>query len=108
MPQVSLNTSANPPVTINPQLHQSTAGNSVITWTPALGQTFTFTNVFGLPIGIFTNKQVTGSQISIQDSGQSGYYPYTLVVTSNGVQYSSAPSQPNIKDQSSGPTIHNR
>lgn len=106
MPTVSLNPNANPPVSIDPQLHEASASNSVVTWVAAAGQSFTFTNVFGLPLGVFTNTQVSGSQITVHDNGQSGYFPYVIVVTSNGVQYSSRPTGPTA--QSTGPTIHNK
>ncbi len=108
MPHVSLTTTANPPVSISPTLHEASASNSVVTWTPATtGQAFTFTDVRGLPPLIFTNKQVNNTEIRISDNGQSGYYPYEIVVTSDGVQYTSAPTRPNPTAQSTGPTIHN-
>ncbi|MBS0431759.1 MAG: hypothetical protein JSS21_05060 [Proteobacteria bacterium] len=105
---VSLNTSNNPPVSINPESQPVSASNSMITWTPSSsGQAFTFTNVVGLPPVVFTNKQISNGQISIMDGGQSGIYPYAIVVTSNGVQYSSQPSQPDPTNQAVGPHIHN-
>lgn len=107
MPQVSLDTSANPPVRITPQLEE--AGNSVITWIPAptSPQTFVFVDVRELPPLIFNNKQVTDSEISIHDNGQTGYYPYFVVVAAGGHEYSSRPSGPVITEQGTGPVIHN-
>ncbi|MHB8448498.1 MAG: hypothetical protein ACYC7G_06440 [Rudaea sp.] len=108
--QVSLNTNANPPVTVQPQIHDVNRGNQTIKWERASNQTFTFTSLSGLPNPPFSNLSVSGSEISVVDNNQNNgpdvYYPYTIVVTLNGVQYSSAVG--GITDQSTGPTVKNK
>lgn len=108
--EVSLNTSANPPVTVNPQIHSVNQGNQTIKWKPASNQNFTFTSlsIDGNP-SCFGTPSVSASEITVTDNntGTDTYYAYTVVVTSNGVSYSSAPSRPNPTAQSSGPNIHN-
>lgn len=108
--EVSLNTSANPPVIVNPQIHNVNQGNQTIKWKPANNQTFTFSSlsIDGNP-SCFGTPSVSDSEISVTDNntGTDTYYAYTVIVTYNNKQYSSAPSKPNPTAQSSGPTIHN-
>lgn len=108
--QVSLDTSANPPVTVNPQIHNVNNGNQTIKWERANNQTFTFTSLSSLPNPPFGQPSISDSEITITDNNQNNgpdqYYPYTIVVTQNGVQYSSAAG--GITAQSTGPTIKNK
>lgn len=110
--QVSLNTNGNPPVTVQPQLHEVNNGNQTVKWERASNQTFTFASLTGLPTPPFGTPSVSDSEITITDNNQNNgpevYYPYTIVVNYNGQQYSSAPSRPNPTAQSTGPTIGNR
>lgn len=43
--QVKLNTSANPPVTVQPPVHSVNKGNQTITWVPFANQNFTFVSL---------------------------------------------------------------
>lgn len=108
--QVSLNTSANPPVSVNPQVHDVNQGNQTVKWERANNQTFTFASVSGLPNPPFSNLSVSDSEVTISDDnpGVDAYYLYTIVVNYNGQQYSSAPSRPNPTAQNSGPSVHNK
>lgn len=109
--QVSLNTSANPPVTVNPQVHDVNQGNQTVKWERANNQTFTFASLSGLPSPPFgASPTISDSEMSITDNnpGTDTYYAYTITVNYNGQQYSSSPSQPRITDQNSGPTVHNK
>jgi hypothetical protein len=109
--EVSLNTSASPPVTVNPQIHDVNQGNQTIKWKPASHQSFAFSSlsIDGNP-SCFGTPDVSVSEITVTDNnpGADAYYAYTIKVTSNGVTYSSALSRPNPTAQSSGPTIHNK
>lgn len=107
---VSLNVNANPPVTCNPQHVPVDRGNASINWVPAAQQNFTFVSLSGLPNPPFTAPTVTNNQITVTDNNRNNgpdvYYPYTLVVTLNGVQYSTAAG--GITEQSTGPTVKNK
>jgi hypothetical protein len=109
--EVSLNTSASPPVTVNPQIHDVNQGNQTIKWKPASHQSFAFSSlsIDGNP-SCFGTPDVSASEITVTDNnpGADAYYAYTIKVTSNGVTYSSALSRPNPTAQSSCPTIHNK
>ena len=109
--EVSLNTSASPPVTVNPQIHDVNQGNQTIKWKPASHQSFAFSSlsIDGNP-SCFGTPDISASEITVTDNnpGADAYYAYTIKVTSNGVTYSSALSRPNPTAQSSGPTIHNK
>jgi len=108
--QVSLDISANPPVTVQPRVHDVNNGNQTIKWERASNQTFTFTSLSGLPNPPFGTPSVNDSEITITDNNTSAVaYGYTIVVTLNGVQYSTASSRPNPTAQSnSGPVINNK
>ncbi len=108
--QVSLNTNANPPVTVNPQIHDVNPGNGTIKWERANNQTFTFASLSWLPNPPFGTPSVSDSEITVTDNnpGVNTYYPYVIVVNYNGQPYSSAPSRPNPTAQNSGPSIHNK
>ena len=109
--QVSLNPTAHPPVTVNPQVHNVNQGNETIRWELAAGQNFSFTSLsFAGNPSCFGSPSISNSEISVVDNnphnGTETTYPYTLVVTANGQQYSSAGSR--IQQQSTGPSIKNR
>jgi hypothetical protein len=109
--QVSLDTSADPPVTVNPQVHNVNQGNQTVKWERANNETFTFASLSGLSNPPFDSPGVSDSEISITDNntGTDAYYAYTIVVNYNGQQYSTAPSQPRLTDQNAGgPFIHNK
>jgi len=108
--QVSLDTSANPPVTVQPRVHDVNNGNQTIKWERASNQTFTFTSLSGLPNPPFGTPSVSSSEITVTDNNTSAVaYGYNIVVTLNGVQYSTAPSRPNPTAQSNnGPIINNK
>lgn len=93
--QVSLDTTANPPVTCNPHKTSVNRGNQTIDWVPAQNQTFNFTSLtFAGSPSCFSTPTVTNSQISVTDDDQAaGDYAYTIVVTQNGVSYSSTASR---------------
>lgn len=110
--EVSLNPSANPPVTVQPPLHSVDRGNDTIKWKAAAGQNFTFTSLsIANNPSCFGTPSVSDSEISVTDNNQNNgpdsvYYGYTIVVSANGQSYSSAVGGPAA--QSSGPTIKNR
>jgi hypothetical protein len=108
--QVSLDTSANPPVTVQPRVHNVNRGNETIKWERASNQTFTFSSLTGLPNPPFGTPGVSDTEITITDNNTSAdAYGYTIVVMLNGVPYSTAPSRPDPTDQSNnGPVINNR
>lgn len=108
--QVSLDTTADPPVTVNPRVHNVNNGNQTIKWERANNQTFTFTSLSGLPDPPFGTPSISDSEITITDNNTGPVaYGYTIVVSLNGVQYSTAPSRPNPRDQgNTGPVINNR
>lgn len=108
--QVSLNPTGHPPVTVNPQVQNVNHGNETIRWERAAQQSFTFVSLTGLPNPPFSAPTVSDSEISVTDNnpnnGTETSYPYIIVVSANGQQYSSAASR--IAQQSGGPTIKNR
>lgn len=111
MPQVkvSLNTTATPPVTLDPNTCPVNLGKDSVRWvqnsqSPIKG--FTFYSLTGLPDPPFDTptKNQNQTEISIGDDNTSpGEYPYTIVVSYNGAQYSSAASITG----NGGPTIKN-
>ncbi|MGN6312173.1 MAG: hypothetical protein ACTHMO_00255 [Rhodanobacteraceae bacterium] len=108
--QVSLDTSADPPVTVNPRVHDVNSGNQTIKWERASNQTFTFTSLTGLPNPPFGTPSVSDSEITVTDNNTSAAaYGYTVLVTYNNQQYSTAPSRLNPRDQTNtGPVINNK
>jgi hypothetical protein len=86
--QVKLDTSANPPVTVQPQVQSINRGNSQIQWTPFASQNFTFVSLTGLPNPPFSGLSVTSSSITVQDDNTvAGDYTYTITVSSGGNNY---------------------
>jgi hypothetical protein len=108
--QVSLDTTADPPVTVNPRVHDVNQGNHTIKWERGSNETFTFTSLTGLPDPPFGPPSVSDDEITISDDNTSAVaYGYTIVVTLNGVEYSTDSSQPKIADQNAGgPIINNK
>lgn len=105
--QVKLDTTATPPVTLIPEHPSVNRGNSTIEWTPFANQSFTFTSLtFTTPGNPFSNISVTNGEVTAQDNNQGpGDYPYVVVVTSGGTQYSSASG--GIGGTGGGATIKN-
>jgi hypothetical protein len=92
--QVSLNPGATPPVTVQPPIHSVNRGNERITWVPAGNQQFAFKSLsFANNPSCFGTPTISAAQVTVQDNNQNNGtetdYPYTLVVTSNGQDYSS-------------------
>src|SRR5690348_8981212 len=108
--QVSLDTTANPPVTVNPRVHDVNRGNQTVTWERASNQTFTFSSLSGLPNPPFGTPSVSDSEITVSDNNTGPVaYGYTIVVTYNNQQYSTAPSRPNPREQGNGgPVVNNK
>jgi len=110
--EVSLDTTADPPVTCNPANKDKPAAESAINWRRASGQTFTFTDVeFGAGVTCFTNKEVHAHSITVVDNNANGVaagdYPYTITVELNGTSYSSQKSS-HPTDDGSSPMIRNQ
>ncbi|MEP7044398.1 MAG: hypothetical protein ABI843_15140 [Dokdonella sp.] len=95
---VTLDVNAKQPVTVNPNPFDVTSkGVSQITWAPATGQTFTFVSLsFGPNAMSFGPPNVSKTAISVSDTNPNTSpvtsYPYTIVVSLNGVNYSSEAS----------------
>jgi hypothetical protein len=108
--KVSLNTSASPAVTLDPVKHEVTAGNDTIKWkesptSPTKGFTFTSLTFVGNPT-CFEDLDVGATEISVDDDNTGpNEYPYTIVVTYNGQQYSSSGQ---IGGNPGDPTINNK
>jgi hypothetical protein len=104
---VSLDITADPPVTCKPKHQSMNSGNDAINWKPAANQSFTFSSLTGLPNPPFTTPSVTDDEITVTDNNQAaGDYPYTLTVMLNGLPYSTTASSP--KGTGGGdPTIKN-
>lgn len=91
--QVRLDPAANPPVTVHPNPFAVNRGNHVVEWVPAAQQQFTFVSLTGLPSSAFSPPSVSGTQITVTDNNaNAGDYGYTIVVSANGQQYSTAQS----------------
>ena len=110
--EVSLDITADPPVTCNPSTKDKPAAASAIDWRRATGQTFTFSDVdFGSGVTCFANKQVHAHSITVEDNNANGVaagdYPYTITVELNGTIYSSQKSS-NPTDDGSSPIIRNQ
>ena len=106
--QVSLDTNASPPVTCNPQKTPVNRGNEEINWVQAQNQNFTFYSLsFQNNPPCFGSPEVSDDEITVTDDNEdTADYPYTIVVTLNGVQYSSAGG--GLGGNPGGPTIQNK
>lgn len=109
--QVSLNTSGNPAVTVNPVVQNVNSGNQTITWSVAQNQNFTFVGVAFLSgQSQFTNLTISqnGTQMTVQENNNSSgtNYPYVIMVQQNGVDYCSI-STTSLPGNGGTPTIHN-
>lgn len=103
---VSLDTSADPPVTCNPKHQNMNRGNDAIDWKPAANQSFTFSSLTGLPNPPFSTPSVSDSEITVTDDNQgAGDYPYTLTVMLNGLSYTTTSS---TGTGGSDPTVNNK
>ena len=90
--QVSLDTTASPPVTCSPKHQSVNNGNQTLNWTPAQSQNFAFKSlVFLNNPSCFSTPTVSASQITVTDNNTAaGDYPYVLTVTYNGTDYSTS------------------
>lgn len=112
MPQVkvSLNITASPPVTLNPNNCPVNPGNDTIRWvedpqSPTKG--FTFSSLTGLPDPPFDNLTKTATEISVDDDNTAAAeYPYTIAVSYNNTLYSSAGAK--IGGNPGDPTVNNK
>ena len=108
--EVKLDINADPPVTVQPQIHSVNRGNHTIEWVPFAQENFTFVSLTGLPNPPFSNLSVTYTKITVSDDNQNTgaavEYTYVIVVCSNGTEYSSAVNV--IKEGSGDPTIKNK
>ncbi|MDE2156158.1 MAG: hypothetical protein KGJ32_09750 [Xanthomonadaceae bacterium] len=103
---VSLDTSADPPVTCSPKNQSMNRGNDSIDWKPAANQSFTFSSLTGLPNPPFSTPIVSDSEITVTDDNQrSGDYPYTLEVMYDGLPYTTTKS---TGTGGGDPTIQNK
>lgn len=107
---VSLDTSANPPVTCSPVHQPMNRGNDSINWKPAANQTFTFASLTGLPNPPFSTPSVSDGEVTISDNNQNNgpevAYPYTLCVEFNGQTYCTGPVNPT--GGNGNPTVNNK
>jgi hypothetical protein len=110
--QVSLNPNAKPPVTVSPNVYDLTAkGASQITWSIASGQNFSFVSLSFQPNAsrLLGTPQISAASISVSadntNSGPAVDYPYTLIVSQNGVSYSTGPVGP--ESTGGAPVIRN-
>lgn len=110
--KVSLDTNADPPVTVNPTVENVNNGNQTITWVPAAEQPdFTFVGVaFLKDQSQFGNLAVSTSPVQMSvtenndDPGQN--YPYVIMVNLDGIDYCSVLST-GTTGNGGTPTIHN-
>ncbi len=111
--EVYLDTTKTPPVTVVPPVKEKNKGKDTITWKPGKGQDFSFVSV------IFANNppgfgpgalKSNGKEVTVEDDNSGGAtvgdFPYTVVVSYQGQEYSSATPGPGGED--SDPTIRNK
>jgi hypothetical protein len=102
---VTLDITAQPPVTMTPPQLDIDSGAETIHWTPARGSTFTFAALVFNDRNPFCNVVVTDTEITARDSNQAKEeHPYNVLVKANGTYYSSAIG---ITGGGNGPTIRN-
>ncbi|HZV24179.1 MAG TPA: hypothetical protein VFF93_10460 [Luteimonas sp.] len=104
--QVSLDPTATPPVTVQPPIHSVNHGNHTVTWEPASNQQFTFKSLsFANNPSCFGTPSILDAKVTVTDdnpaNGTETDYPYTIVVTSNGQDYSSGGAGPGADPGSS-------
>jgi hypothetical protein len=88
---VSLDTSADPPVTVSTQnLIIDSTGDQIINWVPGGSTTFTFTSleITTIPNPITVTSVADSLVVATDDNEAPGTYTYRIVVTSNNLQYS--------------------
>lgn len=110
--KVSLNTDANPAVTVNPQTTHVNNGNATVVWVPADTQpAFTFVGVTISPAGHFDAPVITPPDGPVQmsvteippyESGLS--FEYQITVAYEGKTYQSGPIP---TGRPGDPVIHN-
>ncbi len=110
--KVSLDTNADPPVTVNPTVENVNNGNQTITWVPAAEQPdFTFVGVaFLKDQSQFGKLAVSTSPVQMsvtENNNNSGAnYPYVIMVNLDGIDYCSVLST-GTTGNGGTPTIHN-
>lgn len=110
--KVSLNPTADPPVTVSPTVENVNQGNQTITWVPAQGQpAFTFVGVaFLTGQNQFSNLANSTSPVQMsvtENNDNSGAdFPYVIMVNLNGVDYCSV-KQDETTGNGGTPIIHN-
>jgi hypothetical protein len=104
--KVSLDTSANPPVTVDPDCHNVNQGNETIIWVRAANQVdFDFSSLT-IPDPPFGVPSIADSEISVTDQNDTPEtYSYTISVTYGGNTYTSTKIGPAAG--SGNPTIKN-
>lgn len=112
--QVSLDTAADPAVTVSPTTENVNEGNQTVEWVVAAQQpSFTFVGVaFPGTSSPFTAVTISqdGSQMSVTDNNDNSGtdYPYVIMVNLGGVDYCSVPSSIIVGGGGGGtPIIHN-
>lgn len=107
---VSLDITADPPVTCNPKNKNINRGNDSINWKPAANQSFTFSSLTGLPNPPFTTPNVTDSEITVSDNNNAtNVYAYTLTVMYNGLPYTTTSTTDSPIETGPGdPTVNNK
>ncbi len=111
--EVYLDPTKTPPVTVVPQTKDKDKGKGTIAWKPGKQQDFTFISLtfannppsFGAP-----DIKSNGKEVTVEDDnsggGAVGDFPYTIVVSYNGKQYSSVGVR--LGADPSGPIIRNK
>lgn len=108
--KVSLNTTADPAVTVNPTTENINEGNQTIDWVPASQQPdFTFVGVAFLGENPFNAPVIGPGQMSVTEfNNNSGSdYPYVIMVNLDGIDYCSVPSSDAEGTPGGTPVIHN-
>ncbi|MGH8042601.1 MAG: hypothetical protein ACREPN_11210 [Rudaea sp.] len=109
--KVSLDTSATPPVTVNPTKEHVNNGNQTVIWVPAANQpAFAFVGVtFSTNPNPFSAPTISSNPVQMsvtENNTQSGVdYPYTITVSYNGTNYNSGTQ--GIRAGGGSPIIHN-
>lgn len=110
--KVSLDTNADPPVTVNPTVENVNNGNQTITWVPAQGQqAFTFVGVAFLTgqdqfANLATSTNPVQMSVTENNNNSGANCPYVIMVNLDGIDYCSVLST-GTTGNGGTPTIHN-
>jgi hypothetical protein len=110
--KVYLDTTANPAVTCDPPEKEKDRGKRRLSWEPGSKQKFDFVSLtFAVNPGCFDTPKVKKKKITANDnnSGKSsvGTFLYTVVVSKDGQNYSSASVSAKTVGGANSPTIKN-